>query len=98
MDKDRLMGVGILAGCIIAAIAYFGFALLGYSEEVVMAVVSMGFIGVLGIGGWIGWTMASTPSPEPVGDLDLEKDFEEEESVEVSEEIEEGAEKRREEG
>ncbi|KXB07681.1 hypothetical protein AKJ51_00615 [candidate division MSBL1 archaeon SCGC-AAA382A20] len=70
MDSDRLIGAGIVIGCIIAAILYFGFMFMGYGTQVVMTVVSIAFVIVLGIGGWIGYTMASTPAPEPVEDLD----------------------------
>lgn len=72
METDRLIGAGILIACIVAAIIYFGFLFLGFGFEVIATVVSIGFLVVIGIGGWIGWTMASTPAPEPIEDLDLE--------------------------
>jgi len=45
-----------------------------------------GFIavgGILGIGAWIGWTMATTPPPKPIEEI--EKELEEESSEESKE-------------
>lgn len=80
MDSDKAIGAGILIGVAAAVIAYFGFFYLGYGFEVVAIVVSVGFILLLGILGWIGSTMLSTPSPEPLEEADFE---------EIEEEIEE---------
>ncbi len=71
MDSSRVLGAGIIIGCVLAAILYFGFIFIGFAEEVLLVVVSIAFLVILGIGGWIGWTMANTPSPEPIEDLDL---------------------------
>jgi len=35
--------------------------------------VFIGFIGILAIGGWIGWTMATTPLPKPIEEIRDEK-------------------------
>lgn len=86
LDSDRLLGGLIIVGVIVAAILYFGsvvspwWSLLGALK----VVVSAAFLVVLGIGGWIGWTMASTPSPEPVEDLD-----EDIEDLDIEEDLEE---------
>jgi predicted DNA-binding transcriptional regulator len=34
--------------------------------------VLVAFIGILGIGSWIGWTMATTPPPKPIEELQTE--------------------------
>ncbi len=93
MDSDRILGAGIIIACILAAVLYFGFIYLGFAEEVLLVIVSIAFLLILGIGGWIGWTMASTPSPEPIEDLDVQdtspeaiEDVDFEESSEESEE------------
>ncbi|MFW5932838.1 MAG: transcriptional regulator [Candidatus Hadarchaeota archaeon] len=80
MDSDRWLGVLILIGSVLAGILYFGsFWIPWWSfTTAVKILVSIGFIALLGIGGWIGWTMASTPSPEDMGDIDIDEDFEEE--------------------
>lgn len=86
MDSGRLIGIGIMAVCIVIAIIYFGLMFLGYGIEVVKVVVSVAFVAVLTIGGWIGWTMASTPTPEPAEDFNLDEiedeEFEEPETPE----------------
>jgi predicted DNA-binding transcriptional regulator len=40
------------------------------------------FIAILGIGGWIGWTMATTPPPKPIEDITSEIENKETESKE----------------
>ncbi|KXB03069.1 hypothetical protein AKJ47_02910 [candidate division MSBL1 archaeon SCGC-AAA261G05] len=73
LEKDKVIGALIVIGVILAAIVYFGLMFLGFGFEVIATVVSIGFLVLLGIGGWIGWTMARTPTPEPLEDLDLEE-------------------------
>jgi predicted DNA-binding transcriptional regulator len=36
---------------------------------IVATPVLIGFVGILGVGAWIGWTMASTPPPKPIEDI-----------------------------
>lgn len=91
LNSDRAIGALIIIVVIIAAVLYFGSLIPwmpGNFELAVYVVVSIGFLLVLGIGGWIGWTMATTPSPEPIEDLDLEEDFEEEFEEEPEEVVE----------
>jgi len=97
MDSDRAMGVGIITAIIVIAVLYFGPVvtnLLGSNfwwgfQSAVNTVVSVALLVLLGIGAWIGWTMASTPSPEAIEDEDFE-DFEaDEEDEEPAEEDEE---------
>jgi len=40
--------------------------------------VFVAFIAVLGIGAWIGWTMATTPPPKPIEEIEAEEKKEEE--------------------
>jgi hypothetical protein len=47
--------------------------------------VFLAFILVLGIGAWIGWTMATTPPPKPIEELELEEETPEEEKTKESE-------------
>lgn len=92
MNSDRLIGSGILIAVIIVAILYFGSFIIPWWSflTAVKIVVSVGFLALLGIGGWIGWTMATTPSPEPVEDIETEDigEFEEEEFEEEEEVVE----------
>lgn len=34
--------------------------------------VMIAFVAIMGIGGWIGWTMATTPPPKPIEDITSE--------------------------
>lgn len=40
--------------------------------------VFIAFVAVMGIGAWIGWTMATTPPPKPIEELTVETEKEEE--------------------
>ena len=40
--------------------------------DAVLILISIGFIAILGIGAWIGWTMASTPPPKPIEEITAE--------------------------
>jgi len=66
MEKDRLVGAGILLVGIAAAIVYVLLLYLGYGSILVTILVSIAFFVLLGIVGWIGWTIATTPSPKPI--------------------------------
>jgi len=48
--------------------------------------VLVAFVAVLGIGAWIGWTMATTPPPKPIEELEAEEKKEEEKEAEEKEE------------
>jgi predicted DNA-binding transcriptional regulator len=41
---------------------------------VVAIPVFVGFVAILGIGAWIGWTMATTPSPKPIEEMASEEE------------------------
>lgn len=85
MNKDQALGAAILLVC--AAIGIFYVVTLFYPQWLnvfgtqitqsnvqfwviavpILAVV----IAILGIGGWIGWTMATTPPPKPMENLPI---------------------------
>lgn len=68
MANDRAVGGAILVASIVGIVVY-GF-LLVYWEAIVLAVTA--FVAVfliLGILAWIGYTMATTPPPEPITDI-----------------------------
>ncbi|MGD8505891.1 MAG: hypothetical protein PVF15_04430 [Candidatus Bathyarchaeota archaeon] len=44
----------------------------------VAAPVLIAFVAILGIGAWIGWTMATTPPPKPIEEIEAEEKKEEE--------------------
>jgi len=50
--------------------------------------VFIAFVAVLGIGAWIGWTMATTPPPKPIEEIEAEEKKEEEKEKAAEEEKE----------
>jgi hypothetical protein len=66
MEKDRLAGTGILLVSIVVAIVYALLLYFGHGSILVIILVSAAFFALLGVVGWIGWTIATTPSPKPV--------------------------------
>jgi len=48
--------------------------------------VLIAFVAILGIGAWIGWTMATTPPPKPIEEIEAEEKKEEEKDKAAEEE------------
>lgn len=75
-NKDQAIGGLICTVCVVIAIAYtvalFWPALEAIRLWLVAIPVFIAFIAILGIGAWIGWTMATTPSPKPIEEIELE--------------------------
>jgi predicted DNA-binding transcriptional regulator len=66
MPKDQSLGAVLLIGSVLGIILY-GWLLFTVSPFMILQLT--GFIvvaGVLGIVAWIGYTMATTPPPEPI--------------------------------
>ena len=85
MGKDQAIGGAILAVCVIVIIGYLvlmvdpGLFSVNAAEvrlDAVLIVVSAAFIAILGIGAWIGYTMASTPPPKPIEEITTEVETE----------------------
>ncbi len=91
MSKDQAIGGLIFLVCVILIIGYIAGLLfypyikpvinLGSTEVVqfwlVAIPVLIAFVAVLGIGAWIGWTMATTPPPKPIEEIEAEEKKEE---------------------
>jgi len=92
MSKDQAIGAVILLLCIVVAVGYvtglFLYPLciqpwlnLGANANVqfwlIAIPVLIGFVGILLIGAWIGWTMATTPPPKPIEEITAENKTEE---------------------
>ncbi len=86
MGKDQAIGGAILAVCIIVVVGYLvlmvdpGLFNLNTTDarlNAVLILVSAAFIAILGIGAWIGYTMASTPPPKPIEEITAEATTEE---------------------
>ena len=65
MADDRVVGGGIFIGSI-AGIIVYGFLVYNWPIRVLEATAFIGIAAVLAVLAWIGWTMASTPPPEPI--------------------------------
>lgn len=82
-SRDQAIGGLICTVCVAVAIAYtialFWPALEAIRLWLVAIPVLIAFIAILGIGAWIGWTMATTPPPKPIEDIQTEETEEQEE-------------------
>ena len=78
MNKDKALGFLIFLACAVIAILYTMGLFLPYFEGfrfwVVAIPVFVGFVAILGIGAWIGWTMARTPPPKPIEEMASEEE------------------------
>jgi len=76
MSKDQAIGLIIFSVCVIIAILYTVGLFLpifeGFRFWIVAVPVFIGFVAILAIGAWIGWTMATTPLPKPIEELTSE--------------------------
>jgi predicted DNA-binding transcriptional regulator len=68
MANDRLIGGAIFGGSIIGVIVY-GLLLYWWPIEILMISAFLAVLLVLGILAWIGYTMATTPPPEPITEI-----------------------------
>ncbi|UCD39795.1 MAG: hypothetical protein JSV87_05140 [Candidatus Bathyarchaeota archaeon] len=98
MSKDQAIGGLIFIVCVIIAIGYVAglflydpwikdllnldWATTTVRYWLVAVPVLIAFIAILGIGAWIGWTMATTPPPKPIEEIEVEEKKEEEEKKE----------------
>lgn len=71
-SKDQTIGAAILIACVLGILIY-GYLLVTPWWDLVLKLT--GFVavgGVLAIGAWIGYTMATTPPPKPIEELEEE--------------------------
>ena len=90
MSKDQTLGAAILAICLLVGIFYvttlfypqwlntFGIQTTQSNVQfwVIAVPVLVAFVAILAIGGWIGWTMATTPPPKPIEEITAEMEKE----------------------
>jgi len=84
MSKDQLMGFLLLLGSIIGIIVY-GYLLYTWPILILEITAFLIVAGGLSIVGWIGYTLATTPPPKPIEDI--EKEIEKEMKAVQSEEV-----------
>jgi len=77
VSKDQALGFGMMVASIVVILIYGWLVFL--SEYSLLILKLTGFVavaGVFGILAWIGYTLASTPPPKPIEEI--EKEIEEE--------------------
>jgi hypothetical protein len=87
LSKDQAIGAAIVLVCVVVALAFISLLFLydpyissiinlGSATNVhywlIATPVAVAFIALLGIGSWIGYTMATTPSPKPIEEITTE--------------------------
>jgi predicted DNA-binding transcriptional regulator len=80
VSRDQLIGAAIML-CAIAGIIIYGWIMFFTTWDIILLKIT-GFIavaGVLGILAWIGYTLATTPPPKPIEEIEkeLEKELKE---------------------
>lgn len=77
MSRDQIIGWGLLI-LSIAIIIIYGYVLYGTKYDIALLKLTgmIAITGVFGILGWIGYTLATTPPPKPIEEI--EKEIEEE--------------------
>ena len=84
VSKDQAIGWIILIVCIIIIVGYpvALYVWPGLQSEIAFLLVAipvtLGIILIFAIGAWIGWTMATTPPPKPIEEIETEIETEEE--------------------
>jgi predicted DNA-binding transcriptional regulator len=89
VSKDQAIGGLICLVCVVVGVLYtLGLFLYGYvwrpagvsqwslAFTLIALPVFIAFIAILAIGAWIGWTMATTPPPKPIEDINVEMESE----------------------
>jgi len=82
LAKDQAIGALVLIVCL-AGILIYGCLVFdivpgwNFSKIVLQITGFVAILGILGIGAWIGWTMATTPPPKPIEELEKEIEAEE---------------------
>jgi predicted DNA-binding transcriptional regulator len=83
LSKDQTIGAAILLVCAVVGVFYvvtlfypqwlnvFGAQIAVFNVQfwVIAVPVLVAFVAILGIGAWIGWTMATTPPPKPIENI-----------------------------
>lgn len=85
LSKDQAIGGAILVLCVAIALFYvvtlfvpswlgvFGINSTAPVQFWIIAIpVFVAFLGIMLIGAWIGWTMATTPPPKPIEEVTTE--------------------------
>ncbi len=91
MNRDQVIGTLILAASVTGIVIY-GWILF-FTEWTILLLQITGFVAVaavLGILAWIGYTLATTPPPKPIEEIEKELEGEDKESSKESSDEKEG--------
>jgi cytoskeletal protein RodZ len=93
VSKDQSIGGLIFIVCVVvgilytAGLFYWGTSLGNPNESawsiefwLIALPVFIAFVAIMGIGAWIGWTMATTPPPKPIEEITTEIEEKKEEA------------------
>lgn len=99
VSKDQGIGGLICAVCVVVGVLYtlglfyWGYVLDSGTWHIAFTLVAIpvfiAFIAILGIGAWIGWTMATTPPPKPIEEITSEMETEQKTTAEEKPTVEE---------
>lgn len=71
-SKDQALGALILVICVVGVVVYGWLVFFSIWSQLVLQLT--GFVaisGILAIGAWIGWIMATTPPPKPMEETEV---------------------------
>lgn len=71
---DRVLGGAVLLGSLVGLVLYFYLVFISSWSFLVIQVSAFAAVAaILVIVAWIGYTLATTPPPKPIEDLDLDE-------------------------
>ena len=77
MSNDKVMGGGLLVGSLAGVVVYFWLVFLSsWSLLTIQLSAFVAVAAVLLIVAWIGYTLATTPPPMPLENLDFDEELE----------------------
>ena len=83
MSNDKIIGGGMLVGSLAGIGIYFWLLFMTeYADLTIKASALLAVTAVLLIVAWIGYTLATTPPPVPLEDLNFDLDDDDEDSSE----------------
>ena len=86
MNKDQSLGWIVLLGSVAGVVLYFYLVFMSCWATLTIQVSAFLAVGVvLGVVAWIGYTLATTPPPEPFEDIAFDEEFSEDEEEGESE-------------
>ncbi|MEM0057114.1 MAG: transcriptional regulator [Candidatus Geothermarchaeota archaeon] len=72
MSKDQIIGWLLLIGSLLGIVVYFWLLFFVAPQLVMQITAFVAVAGVLGILAWIGYTLATTPPPKPIEEIEKE--------------------------